>query len=187
MKRLRLWRGLSILRPSRGRYVAGAAVLMLLVAAFVVPAASAGNHTLAGHRDANDIPPGAKEPDGDESLGANAVTVSLRRGALESCNGAVGGTPVPNSTASISATTFPAEVTATVNLAGRANTFYTIQLVTSASGACQTLGFQFVTTNGMGRATTVVAAARGSSNSAFVTATGGGDFQVSNLASFSTS
>jgi hypothetical protein len=184
MKRLRLSRGLSILRPSRGRYAAGAAVLMLLVAAVAVPAASAGNHASAGQRSANQMPRGAKEPDGDEGLLANGVTVSLRRGALESCNGAVGGTPVANSTATISASTIPAEVTAQVNLAGRANTFYTIQLVTSTSGACQTLGFQFVTTNSTGRATTVVTAARGSSNSAFVTATGGGDFQVSNLARF---
>lgn len=184
MNRLRLLRGMSILQHSRGTCLAIVAALMLLVAAFAVPAASAGNHTPAGHRGANETPPGVNEPDGDEGLSASGVTVNLRRGALESCNGAVGGTPVPNSTATISATTFPAEVTATVNLVGRANTFYTIQLVTSLSGACQTLGFQFVTTNATGKATTVVTAARGASNSAFVTALGGGDFQVSDLARF---
>jgi hypothetical protein len=151
--------------------VALAAVVVAL-GAIAVPLAFAGLPGLSG------------EHNGIEGGGVSniaSVTVPLRRGALESCMGAVGGTPVPGSTATISARPIPAQVVADVHLHGLANTFYTIQLITSG---CQTLGFAFTTTNAAGNATVAVTAARGTLNDAFVTALGGGDFQVSDEARF---
>jgi hypothetical protein len=167
MKRLRLARSMSSVRRGRAKYLAAVATLLVALGAFAVPSASARHHPS----------PAKGEIEASEQLAATSgVTVPLRRGALESCMGAVGGTPVPGSTATINATIIPSQVTATVNLHGLANTFYFIQLVTSG---CQTLGFSFTTTNGAGNATVAVTAARGTLNDAFVTAVGGGDFQVS--------
>jgi hypothetical protein len=107
--------------------------------------------------------------------------VPLKRGALESCTGAVGGTPVPGSTATIASTA--TQVTAVVNLKGKAFTTYNVQLVGTG---CALLGLQFVTTNGTGTATAMFSVARGSSTGAFVTALGlvNIDFQVSDQVKF---
>ena len=104
--------------------------------------------------------------------------VQMRRAAGYSCFGAVGGVPVLGSTANVTGGFFT--ISATVHLHGLPFTFYTIQLVTSG---CQTQGSGFVTTNALGNATVTVTAPRGFLADAFVTALGGGDFQISNEAS----
>jgi hypothetical protein len=173
MKRLRITHRTSGARRRAAKLAAVAAGLIALCAFTAVPA-------LAGHK------PHSDRPGGERTKAGGAVTnlatpglVNFRRGALFSCFGAVGGTNVPGSTATITRGLFT--VNATVHLVGLKNTFYTVELVTSG---CQTLGFGFVTTNASGVANTMVTANRGFLNDAFAYALGGGDLQVTPDATF---
>jgi hypothetical protein len=170
MKRLRITRSGSLVRSRRVRHLAAGMAVLVSLAVYAVPGASATHQAPPGGSDAQ-----------RQGASADPTTIAFRKSppAIFSCmTGVIDNTGTPGPSSATIRPGFLGTVTATVNLRRAVpNSLYLIELVQTNGIACLKLNFTFVTTNGQGNATTTVNDFR-VTNRAFVFASGGGDLEI---------